>query len=321
MSSSILPPNWAELTDPDSGSIYFYNSETMESSWLRPDYYPDPLSASAAAPPYSLLPPIDFDASSSSSLSFEVPVYVPPLAQSSSRPSSASSAPPPAAAAALGPSALSSTVDAVGSVFRSASVVLWGATPPPSDKLSDGRARSASTCFHKRSLSDYTVNFQAANRRYAVGLQPNLKDRRLVLGGYFETEALALAFVRHNSPVKWVEADRCALCDKSFALLVRPHHCRNCGAPICADCSPNVWPSKMVPSSYHSGEKQIRVCKSCQLFMERFRAALLAGKEEEARAVFSTGNVNLNEPYAIYPGVWYPVHCAAKGGNLALMRW
>jgi len=33
-----LPPNWAATKDPNSGDVYYYNSDTNETTWERPTY-------------------------------------------------------------------------------------------------------------------------------------------------------------------------------------------------------------------------------------------------------------------------------------------
>ncbi|GFG39453.1 hypothetical protein Cfor_08402 [Coptotermes formosanus] len=58
---------------------------------------------------------------------------------------------------------------------------------------------------------------------------------------------------------KWTEdsdAISCSLCQKEFSLIVRKHHCRNCGQIFCNECS-----SKMAPIA--SNKKPVRVCDSC----------------------------------------------------------
>lgn len=58
---------------------------------------------------------------------------------------------------------------------------------------------------------------------------------------------------------KWTEDSdviSCNLCRKEFSLIVRKHHCRNCGQIFCNECS-----SKMAPIT--SNKKPVRVCDSC----------------------------------------------------------
>ncbi|XP_069693387.1 early endosome antigen 1-like [Periplaneta americana] len=58
---------------------------------------------------------------------------------------------------------------------------------------------------------------------------------------------------------KWTEDSdviSCSLCQKEFSLIVRKHHCRNCGQIFCNECS-----SKNAPIA--SNKKPVRVCDSC----------------------------------------------------------
>ena len=58
---------------------------------------------------------------------------------------------------------------------------------------------------------------------------------------------------------KWTEDSdviSCTLCQKEFSLIVRKHHCRNCGQIFCNECS-----SKMAPIA--SNKKPVRVCDAC----------------------------------------------------------
>jgi len=78
----------------------------------------------------------------------------------------------------------------------------------------------------------------------------------------------------------------------------------------------------MVPHTYHADhEKKVRVCDACHYIMENFRSALLEGDVDKAISFFSTGNVNLVSPYKIFEHNWFPLHAAAKGGNLTLFKF
>lgn len=54
------------------------------------------------------------------------------------------------------------------------------------------------------------------------------------------------------------EVSSCSSCNKAFGLLVRKHHCRQCGDIFCDDCSSN---RRVVPI-VHPTEPQ-RVCRKC----------------------------------------------------------
>jgi hypothetical protein len=159
----------------------------------------------------------------------------------------------------------------------------------------------------------------AASWSTPQGTRPN----ELMVGATFETEIQATLAANAMAAPRWDatnERNSCILCHKNFALFRRPHHCRNCGYHVCAQCSNRKWPATMVPHTYHNNEKKVRICDGCHFFMDTFRAALIHGDEELARRTYDTGNVNLYCPYTIYKGA-FPIHCAAAGGNLQIIRW
>ncbi|GLH09816.1 Lateral signaling target protein 2 homolog [Gryllus bimaculatus] len=58
---------------------------------------------------------------------------------------------------------------------------------------------------------------------------------------------------------KWAEdADvtKCTLCHREFTMLLRKHHCRNCGQIFCNECSSKT-------AAVVSNKKPVRVCDSC----------------------------------------------------------
>jgi len=114
----------------------------------------------------------------------------------------------------------------------------------------------------------------------------------------------------------------CFVCEHKFALLRRPCHCRNCGVCICSKCS-TQWPARMVPGTYNiKSESNVNVCGPCDYLSNAFREALLEGNHDRAFALHATGNVNLRSPFCCLKGEeFYPVHCAAMGGNTTSLRW
>ena len=66
----------------------------------------------------------------------------------------------------------------------------------------------------------------------------------------------------------------------------------------------------------------VNVCLSCDWLSNGFRLALLEGDQDKAVAIHATGNINLHAPFANVKGeLFYPVHCAALGGSLRLLKW
>ena len=112
----------------------------------------------------------------------------------------------------------------------------------------------------------------------------------------------------------------CRVCKFSFAPLRPPKHCRSCGFLVCGKCSIKHSAS-VLPPSYFFNETKVRMCFACQCLQERFVSALWAGDAETAHSLFSTGNLNLHCPLTWTVSQEYPVHAAARGGNLNLLRW
>lgn len=142
----------------------------------------------------------------------------------------------------------------------------------------------------------------------------------------FHTEREARESAYANAPPKMVpftESPNCFICRGKFAVFRRPSHCRNCGVCVCTSCT-TTWSSKMIPETYNTKrESSAKVCKSCNFLVLAFRRALLDGQYDEAIALYNTGNINLRCPFGNLKGneAMYPIHCAAEGGNLDLLRW
>eukprot|EP00566_Odontella_aurita_P013387 CAMPEP_0113542786 /NCGR_PEP_ID=MMETSP0015_2-20120614/9804_1 /TAXON_ID=2838 /ORGANISM="Odontella" /LENGTH=455 /DNA_ID=CAMNT_0000442889 /DNA_START=104 /DNA_END=1471 /DNA_ORIENTATION=+ /assembly_acc=CAM_ASM_000160 len=120
----------------------------------------------------------------------------------------------------------------------------------------------------------------------------------------------------------FAENKTCFCCERKFALLRRPCHCRNCGVCVCSKCS-TQWPSRMIPGTFNiKGESMVHVCGPCDWLSGAFREALLEGNHDRAFALHATGNINLWSPFCNLKGEeFYPVHCAAMGGNTSTFRW
>ena len=101
----------------------------------------------------------------------------------------------------------------------------------------------------------------------------------------------------------------------------RNHHCRNCGHIVCLKCSEKRWHNLMLPPTFHDRERIVRVCDVCHLLTVTFADALCRGDHLLAIETYCTGNVNLFCPLSIFDGGGYPIHMAARGGNLRLLRW
>jgi FYVE zinc finger/Zinc finger, C3HC4 type (RING finger) len=143
----------------------------------------------------------------------------------------------------------------------------------------------------------------------------------------FATECEARESAIANAPPKMVpfnESPVCFNCKGKFAVFRRAGHCRNCGVCVCNACSV-AWPAKMIPDTYNlKNEAHVKVCRSCNTLSSSLKIALLNGDWDEAFALYRTGNVNLRTPFAVSnkkDESMYPVHCAAEGGNINILRW
>lgn len=143
------------------------------------------------------------------------------------------------------------------------------------------------------------------------------------------SEVRGMEYALTHVPPIWTpdaEATQCALCDATFAMLRRRHHCRNCGFQMCDACSSPRWPRWAVPLTYSDGtrsklHKHIRVCLSCDRLSVAFHSALLSGDAVTARSLCESGNVNLRRPFPHDRNRVYPVHAAAQGGSCELLHW
>lgn len=139
------------------------------------------------------------------------------------------------------------------------------------------------------------------------------------------TEQQAISLARAWTPPRMLpfrDNPVCHICRAKFAVFRRACHCRNCGVVVCKDCS-TQWPAKMIPDTYNiKRENTVNVCNSCDWLSHSFRLALLEGNCDKAVALHATGNVNLTSPFSNVKGeVFYPVHTAVIGGNLAILEW
>lgn len=208
---------------------------------------------------------------------------------------------------------------------RSTSIVFFG------DKAGAGGQKmtveDVLSNFHVRQYCPWEIVPEGGSRFRAYIQSDHTPAAERMMLGLFTSREHAQSACAQQSPVVWLdekldENRRCKLCQAGFALLRRVHHCRNCGACVCAECSSVSWPNRMVPPTYvHVGEKRVRVCDACHFFFERFRKSLLEGNIDEVVATYSTGNCNLVCPFALYEGNHFPLHAAAQGGSLDVVKF
>ena len=142
--------------------------------------------------------------------------------------------------------------------------------------------------------------------------------------GFYGTEEGALAACRNHAPPVWAEPAKncaCYMCLDGKNLYKSPLHCRNCGQLVCRKCSKSRWPQGMLPSTYHNNERTVRVCDACNHLAWNFRRALKDGDRTRVLELCASGNVNIWTPFLVESVREYPVHCAAEGGSLEVLRW
>lgn len=182
----------------------------------------------------------------------------------------------------------------------------------------------AATVYHNTATNLWITTINTNQR----GVAKNPATANKFLKAFsFSTESEARESAIANAPPKMVpfnESPVCFSCKGRFAVFRRAAHCRNCGVCVCSPCS-TTWPARMIPATYNlKNEAQVKICRSCHSLSSSFKKALLNGDLEEAIALYGTGNVNLRTPFKVSKKkdeLMYPVHCAADGGNLNLLRW
>ena len=98
-----------------------------------------------------------------------------------------------------------------------------------------------------RNITD--TGFDDGDANISVGDNVNDDDDDDEDDGDFECISTA-DLARDRSDVVAVDSAQCGVCSRPFSLLLRKHHCRECGAACCADCCNNfvVLPKESVES-------------------------------------------------------------------------
>ena len=185
-----------------------------------------------------------------------------------------------------------------------------------------------------RTLLPWSVIYSSNIKMWVATVQTNQKAldsndtiiaSRSLRAFSLPTEAQAINLARSWTPPRMLSFDdhpNCHVCEQKFAVFRRKCHCRNCGVCVCKECV-TQWPAKMLPETYNvKKENSLNICKACDWLCHSFRLSLLEGNRDRAVALYATGNINVTSPFANVKGeLFYPVHCAALGGNLDLLKW
>lgn len=277
----------------------------------------------------------NFDASESSIAPTEPPTMPPPRSFNSVAQSSE---------AGSVSSATSGTTSTTGrgfqkiqSGFARGMEMLFGDVKPTTGRSRALDNSSLAKSVLSRQLLPWSVIYSEATNMWVATVNTNQKalDSKNVVEASKSlrafsvvTEKQATCLAKAWSPPRmhdFKKKNACHICKAKFAVFRRACHCRNCGVAICVSsngCS-RPWPAKMCPETYNiKKESFLNVCAACDFLCTSFRLALLEGDRDKAIALHATGNINIVTPFANVKGeLFYPVHCAALGGNLELLKW
>ena len=188
-------------------------------------------------------------------------------------------------------------------------------------------ANAVRNATRTRELASHRMMSDAIGATVCVDATAAPRQRPAERHGPFATAAAATAAAAAIVPPVWQpDAPLCARCSQGFGLLRRRTHCRNCGHTHCHDCC-TTWPRAAFQPSYllpSESTRFPRVCFTCDANATAFRLALLAGDLAAVRAAYADGqsNVNLRSPLSFQgEAQMLPVHLAAVGGSLPVLRW
>lgn len=278
---------------------------------------------------------LNFDASESSIAPTEPPTMPPPRSFNSVAQSSE------AGSVSSATSATTSTTgrgfQKIQSGFARGMEMLFGDVKPTTGRSRALDNSSLAKSVMSRQLLPWSVIYSEATNMWVATVNTNQKalDSKNVVEASKSlrafsvvTEKQATCLAKAWSPPRmhdFKKNNACHICKAKFAVFRRACHCRNCGVAICVSsngCS-RPWPAKMCPETYNiKKESFLNVCAACDFLCTSFRLALLEGDRDKAIALHATGNINIVTPFANVKGeLFYPVHCAALGGNLELLKW
>jgi hypothetical protein len=194
-------------------------------------------------------------------------------------------------------------------------------------------------CIRTRDLLKWTLRRNSATNQWVASVHPNqlvLESgdpaelqkavRSFVAPTQLEAHATGLAMAVPRM-LPFSEHPICHVCKAKFgALLRRPCHCRNCGVCICAGCA-TTWSTKRLAETYRRQNEttatHVNVCIACDWLSSTFRETLEQGRYKAALSLYKTGNINVRMPFysARNEEVVYPIHVAAVGGNIDIVKW
>eukprot|EP00931_Biecheleriopsis_adriatica_P111477 TRINITY_DN85864_c0_g1_i1.p1 TRINITY_DN85864_c0_g1~~TRINITY_DN85864_c0_g1_i1.p1 ORF type:complete len:237 (-),score=30.36 TRINITY_DN85864_c0_g1_i1:59-769(-) len=105
--------------------------------------------------------------------------------------------------------------------------------------------------------------FTPAADLYRRRLQAQVEGRKQLPDAFHRVELPPARQPQQAGAPKWTpdsDAARCQLCQASFWMLSRRHHCRKCGRCVCSECSPEACRKPLPQFGYTQPCRQCKVC-------------------------------------------------------------
>ncbi|KAH8864917.1 RUN and FYVE domain-containing protein 2 [Schistosoma japonicum] len=135
-------------------------------------------------------------------------------------------------------------------------------------QLNDLKITSDELALHKSKVEELDKQLKVSRKRCEEQERSLCEMAVVVNSSKLEAESLRESYSAFND-AKWAndsENPNCFLCQCSFSVSRRRHHCRNCGLIFCHECSSRKM---TLPSS----AKPVRICDTCHaLLLHRYSA-------------------------------------------------
>jgi len=143
--------------------------------------------------------------------------------------------------------------------------------PDPRQLEGDDDDSDRGTAYVPPGSLTYEFNMKSKQSQAAVG-HGSAEDEEYYIretGDNRLDRERSVSLVKRTIPEDWEDdndAVQCKSCSRKFSLLVRKHHCRNCGLIFCDDCTKNR--SAIKTKNYHTA---VRVCGRCSFSLSKGR--------------------------------------------------
>eukprot|EP00053_Salpingoeca_punica_P023913 m.11741 g.11741 ORF g.11741 m.11741 type:complete len:559 (-) comp5917_c0_seq1:132-1808(-) len=155
-------------------------------------------------------------------------------------------------------------------------------------KMNPTRSSAFRDCMHRLeniitrpNIGDFH-NFLATKRQ---SLKPGEEDELLI---EMEKRSQQLRFgVDRKAWQPDESCTNCSSCNVEFSLLVRRHHCRNCGKVVCRNCSSQKYSDDVVELE--------KVCPACYASLTSVPKHVLAGGQPSGDSISVNGRLSFHE--------------------------